>query len=127
MKSFNELQTNLNERFLTQAECRAAYYEGVKDGTIGKCPKCGSPNLSGLIAPDFESRKCDDCGKVSDQWRIQLPEDEGGAPTNNMGGGNIAGVDFMLFGGKKKAEIVGPEPSSPEDFREKIFKRLPPQ
>ena len=55
-----------------------------------------------------------------------IKEDEGGAPTNNMGGGNIAGVDFLLFGGKKKADIVGPEPSSPEDFREKIFRRPPP-
>jgi hypothetical protein len=61
---------SLNERFLTKAETLKAYYKGINEGTIGKCPKCGSPNLGGLIPPDFESRKCDDCGKVSDKWKI---------------------------------------------------------
>jgi hypothetical protein len=122
MKTFTKFRTELKERFLTLSDCRHAYAEGVKDGSIGKCPKCGSPNLTGRIAPDFESRKCVDCGKVSDKWRINeklesddlspvqfaalayededrsgdaeegLEEDEGGAPTNNAGSGHIAGI-----------------------------------
>jgi len=62
-------------RFLTVDEARAAYREGVRDGSIGKCPHCGSPNLGGLLPTDFESRKCIDCGKVSDKWRVQLKDD----------------------------------------------------
>src|ERR1041385_3012987 len=73
MKTFRKFRTDaqqLNERFLTYDECRKAYYEGVKNGTIGKCPKCGSPNLDGTD----EYRTCVDCGKKSNQWRIKLKE-----------------------------------------------------
>jgi uncharacterized protein (DUF983 family) len=146
MKTFRKFRQDITEshRFLTIADARAAYAEGVKDGTIGKCPKCGSPNLSERIAPDFESRKCVDCGKVSDKWRIVneeekecfkclhgcsheweaptrkkvddpephcprcgkqgyyvgylMDEDEGGAPTNNAGSGNIAGIGVGVQG-----------------------------
>jgi hypothetical protein len=64
----------VNERFLTRAECLKAYHDGVRDGTIGKCPNCGSPNLSGTnrcpTAPDFDYRTCVDCGEKSNKWRI---------------------------------------------------------
>lgn len=87
--------------YLTKDEALAAYREGVKNGTIGRCPKCGSPNLSGLIAPDFESRRCDDCGKVSDQWRIREGisavgldgQTDGGSP-GPQGGSAHSGEEF---------------------------------
>jgi hypothetical protein len=87
----------ITERFFTRAEALQAYYDGVREGSIGKCPNCGSPNLSGCnrcpTAPDFDVRTCVDCGTASKDWRIKLPEDEGGAPpTNNAGQGNIAGI-----------------------------------
>ena len=131
MKTFKKFrQDTLTESFLTQDEARAAYRQGVAEGTIGKCPKCGSPNLGGLIAPDFESRKCVDCGKVSDQWRIPVKED---APTNNVGGGNVAGLGVGPQGEpgvspkyqrkRKQLGLINGPAVDPRMFADKIFRR----
>jgi hypothetical protein len=139
MKTFTDFRNDqklITERFLTYAECRKAYYEGVKDGSIGKCPGCGSPNLSGLIAPDFESKKCVDCGKTSDQWRIKLKEEEldedGEAPTNSMSSGQIPGANIPAgssFGEPgvppRKLKLVNGPPYDPRMFSSKIFSRKP--
>jgi hypothetical protein len=125
--------SQLSERFLTRDECLQAYYEGVKDGTIGKCSNCGSPNLSEIQENDC--RECVDCGNKDAKWRITLPEDEGGAaPTNNAGGGNIAGIGVGPHGEpgvhpeyqrkRKQLEIVGPPVVDPRMFADKIFKHV---
>src|ERR1700733_13722712 len=123
MKSFKQY---LNEKFLTISDCKKAYAEGVADGSIGKCPECGSPNLDPINKNG--SRHCVDCGTVSDQWRIK-EEDGAGAPTNNAGSGNIAGIGINRPGDpnfaepgvpvRKKLEIVGPPPTDPRMFRDK--------
>ena len=48
----------------------------------------------------------------------------GGAPANNMGGGNIASWDIPLS--TRKVEIVGPEPFNVKTVQDKIFRRKPP-
>lgn len=72
MKTFEKFRKDaqLNERFLTRAECLQAYHEGVRDGTIGQCPYCGSPNLQEAMPPDPGFKECVDCGQASDNWRI---------------------------------------------------------
>ena len=133
MKTFHKFrsdQTLITERFLTIADCRKAYQEGVKDGTIGKCPSCGSPNLDSRTA---EFRKCVDCGKTSDKWRIN--ELEGGMPTNAMGQGQIPGANIPAgshFGepgvplNKRKFKLMNGPPVDPRMFANKIFDRKPP-
>lgn len=102
--------------YLTIDDALDAYAQGVREGTIGKCPKCGSPNLGGLIAPDFESRRCDDCGKVSDQWRIKegisaaglSGETDGGDP-GPSGGSTHSGEEEeepTLHPGVSEADVV---------------------
>ena len=129
MKTFQKFRQDaqLNERFLTRAECLQAYHEGVRDGTIGKCSNCGSPNLSEIQENDC--RECVDCGNKDSNWRIK--EEEGGAPTNNVGGGNIAGagvgpqgepgVDPIFQRIRKQVVVVGPKPVDPRMFSDKIF------
>lgn len=59
--------------FLTRAECIQAYHEGIRDGTIGKCSNCGSPNLSEIQENDC--RECVDCGNKDSNWRITEDEE----------------------------------------------------
>jgi hypothetical protein len=131
VKTFRKFnQELLNERFLTRDECLAAYRQGVREGSIGKCSNCGSPNLSEIQENDC--RECVDCGNKDSNWRISLPEDEGGPPpTNNAGQGNIAGIGVGPQGEpgvhplyqrkRKQIEIVGPPPVDPRMFADKIF------
>lgn len=130
MKRFGEFI--LNEAFLTKAECLKAYHEGIKEGSIGKCSECGSPNLS--EADDSDSRQCVDCGHNSTDWRIQ--EDEGAAPTNSAGSANIAGIGIQKPGDptfaepgvpvKKKLQVVGPPVVDVRMFADKVYKRNNP-
>jgi hypothetical protein len=98
----------IGERFITRAEAMQAYYEGVRDGTIGKCPNCGSPNLSGCnrcpTAPDFDVRTCVDCGTASKDWRIKLPEDklDEGMPPDSKSHNFLTNNGFSLHSTRKK-------------------------
>jgi GNAT superfamily N-acetyltransferase len=142
MKTFYEFRKKINEsaslmegRFLTIADCRKAYHEGVKDGSIGLCGNCGSPNLT---ERDGESRTCVDCGHKGEDWRINEDEieEEGGAgvssvgaPTNNMGSGQIPGANIPAgshFGEpgvpiRKKFKLMNGPPVDPRMFGDKIF------
>jgi hypothetical protein len=133
----------LNERYLTRAECLQAYHEGVRDGTIGKCSNCGSPNLSEIQENDC--RECVDCGNKDSNWRInedELEEDGGtAAAPAGMGGlsagatsagtGNIAGIGVGPQGEpgvspeyqrkRHQLELVGPPAVDPRMFADKIF------
>jgi hypothetical protein len=138
MKTFQKFKTDaidqLNERYLTQDECRKAYYEGVKNGTIRnvkeaeeECPHCGRSN------PEGEECHCWQSGHHN---APDVSEDEGGStggpmPTNAAGQGAVAGIGIQLPGEpnfaepgvpvRRKLEIVGPAPVDPRMFANKIF------
>ena len=68
-KVYNDLRShlkNLQERFLTVADCMKAYTEGIKNGTIVQCPECTSPNATCLgnrgTSLDHINYECVDCG-----------------------------------------------------------------
>jgi hypothetical protein len=52
----------------------------------------------------------------------EIEEDEGGAPTNNIGGGNIAGRDIPLG-----VPLVGPRPYDNKAATSKIYRRSKPK
>jgi hypothetical protein len=56
-----------------------------------------------------------------------VEEDEGGAPTNNISSGNIAGVGDPGVPVRKKLQIVNGPPVDPRMFADKIFTRNPPE
>jgi hypothetical protein len=116
MKTFSKFKsdaTELNERFLTRAECIQAYHEGIKDGTIDpawaltvKATKSGltKDHIAAGNAHMFAALKHKEGSPEREQHTDHannhygliggLTEDdiEEDSPTNNAGSGNVAGI-----------------------------------
>lgn len=107
--------------YLRIADVRAIGRKAIADGEVGKCPKCGSPNLDGLIPPDFESRRCVDCGKVSDQWRIKE-----GITAIGLDGQSDGGAGGPQGGGLISGEVA-PVPPGPPNLKRTKMGRLVPE